>query len=150
MKFLSIVFCCICLFSCKDDKEEVDCSLLDFANPSLFIKLLDANGNNLIENKVYNSDDISIIFNGYTMTNVVIDNVESLENLIVLNLIGVEGNNIFEIKLSDTETDTLIMNLTVESKYCGWTFLKLNSVTYNDVIKTYEDFNGNFLITIIK
>lgn len=151
MKFFSILFCFLCLFSCKnDDKEDIDCALFDPAISNLFIKLVDSNGNNLIENEIYKADDITILLNNYTATNVVFKNIPELNNLIALNIHGENGNNTFKIKLSENETDTLVLNLTLESTICGFSFFKLNSATYNDKAQTIEDFNGNYLITVIK
>jgi hypothetical protein len=151
MKYLSIIICVLCLTSCKNnDKEEIDCALFDPAISNLFIKLIDAEGNNLIENETYIADDITVLFNESTYTNVVYNDVQGIENLIVLNLIGINGDNTIKINLSNDITDTLILNLTTESEVCGWTFFTLNSATYNDEIKTIEDFNGNYLITVLK
>ena len=151
MKYLSIIICVLCLTSCKNhDKEEIDCALFDPAISNLFIKLIDAEGNNLIENETYIADDITVLFNESTYTNVVYNDVQGIENLIILNLIGIDGDNTVKINLSNDITDTLILNLTAESEVCGWTFFTLNSATYNDEIKTIEDFNGNYLITVLK
>jgi hypothetical protein len=151
MKYLSIIICVLCLTSCKNhDKEEIDCALFDPAISNLFIKLIDAEGNNLIENETYIADDITVLFNESTYTNVVYNDVLGIENLIILNLIGIDGDNTVKINLSNDITDTLILNLTAESEVCGWTFFTLNSATYNDEIKTIEDFNGNYLITVLK
>jgi hypothetical protein len=151
MKYLSIIICVLCLTSCNNhDKEEIDCALFDPAISNLFIKLIDAEGNNLIENETYIADDITVLFNESTYTNVVYNDVQGIENLIILNLIGIDGDNTVKINLSNDITDTLILNLTAESEVCGWTFFTLNSATYNDEIKTIEDFNGNYLITVLK
>ena len=58
--------------------------------------------------------------------------------------------NFFEIQLSNETTDTLVLNLKVESQICGWPFFTLNSATYNNVLRTLEDFNGNYLIRVIE
>jgi len=124
--------------------------LFDPAISNLFIKLIDAEGNNLIKNETYIADDITVLFNESTYTNVVYNDVQGIENLIILNLIGIDGDNTVKINLSNDITDTLILNLTAESEVCGWTFFTLNSATYNDEIKTIEDFNGNYLISVVK
>lgn len=150
MKTIGTLLCFLILFSCKDDKDEIDCSLFDPANPNLYIKLLDSNGNNLIENNTYKPNEITVSFNGQTITNVVFTTVKGLENLITLNVMGTEGNNQFDIKLSNSETDVLIMNLSLISQKCGWKFYKLNSVTYNDEIVSIKDESGNYSITVVK
>ena len=89
------------------------------------------------------------MFNDYTYTNVVFNDVEGIENLITLNLIGIDGDNTIKIQLSSEVTDTLILNLTAESEVCGWTFFSINSAIYNGVILTIEDFNGRISETRI-
>lgn len=151
MKFFLLLFCYISLFSCKnDDEPEIDCALYDPFISSLFIKLIDNEGQNLIENNTYIAEDITVSFNGYNYTNVVFNDVQGIENLINLNLIGVDGDNTVKINLSQEVTDSLILNLTAESQICGWTFITLNSATYNGALQELEDFNGNYLITVVK
>lgn len=148
--FLLFIILCIMASCSKDEKETIDCALFDPAISNLFIKLVDAEGNNLIENETYIADDITVLFNDYLYTNVVFNDVEGIENLITLNVIGNDGDNTIKIQLSSGETDTLILNLTAESEICGWTFFSINSAIYNDIILTIEDFNGNYLITAVK
>jgi len=148
--FLLFIILCILASCSKDEKETIDCALFDPAISNLFIKLVDAEGNNLIENETYIADDITVLFNDYLYTNVVFNDVEGIENLITLNVIGNDGDNTIKIQLSSEETDTLILNLTAESEICGWTFFSINSAIYNDIILTIEDFNGNYLITAVK
>jgi hypothetical protein len=151
MKFFFLLFCSLSLFSCKNDVEpEIDCALFDPFISNLFIKLVDSEGQNLIENHAYIADDITVFFNGNTYTNVVLNDVPDIENLITVNLIGVDGDNTLINHLSEEVTDTLILNLTAESQICGWTFFTLNSATYNGVLQEIEDFNGNHLITVVK
>ncbi len=151
MKSFLIVFACLCLFSCKnDDEPEIDCALFDPFISNLSIKLIDSEGQNLIENNTYIADDITVLFNGNTYTNVVFNDVQGIENLITLNLIGLDGDNTLKINLSQEISDTLILNLTAESQICGWTFFTLNSANYNGVFQQIEDFNGNYLITVVK
>ena len=96
-----MIFCNLCLCSCKtDDDNDIDCALFDPANSNLFIKLIDSDGNNLIENNTFIADDIKILFNGYTMTNVVYNKIGQ-EKLIYFSLIGGAGNNTFEITVPD-------------------------------------------------
>ena len=148
--FLLFIILCLMASCSKDEKETIDCALFDPAISNLFIKLVDEEGNNLIENETYIADDITVLFNDYLYTNVVFNDVEGIENLITLNVIGNDGDNTIKIQLSSGETDTLILNLTAESEICGWTFFSINSAIYNDIILTIEDFNGNYLITAVK
>ena len=109
MKFFLFFFSFISLFSCKnDDEPEIDCALYDPFISRLFIKLVDGEGQNLIENNTYIADDITVLFNGYTYTNVVFNDVQGIENLITLSVIGIDGDNTLKIKLSEEVTDTLM------------------------------------------
>lgn len=151
MKLFSLTLCLLCLLSCKNDDESgIDCALFDPFIKSLHIKLVDNNGNNLIENKTYIADNIKVRINGSEYTNVVFKDVEEIKNLITLNLLGTTGENIYAIELSNTEIDTLILNLTLEQTICGFSFVTLNSASYNNVILSIEDFNGSYLLTLVK
>lgn len=150
MKTIVTLLCFLILFSCKDDKDEIDCSLIDIQVKMFLIKVVDSEGNNLIEDETYIANDISIIYNNNTITNVVIKNFEDYKNLIGLNIFGVEGENTFIIKLSEEEMDTLVLNLSFKEAYCGLRFYTLNSATYNNKSITFEDFHGNYLITVVK
>ncbi|SFZ90414.1 hypothetical protein SAMN05428642_101922 [Flaviramulus basaltis] len=151
MKSFSLILCFLCLLSCKnDDESDIDCALFDPFIKNLHIKLIDNNGNNLIENETYIADDIKIKINENEYTNVVFKNVEGIKNLITLNLLGIAGENIYEVELSNNEIDTLILNLTLEPTICGFSYVTLNSASYNSVILSIEDFNGSYLLTVVK
>ena len=50
------------LIGCSnDDDYGIDCALFDPAFPTLFIRLIDSSGANLIENGTINPDDISVV-----------------------------------------------------------------------------------------
>ncbi len=48
-----------CVLSCNTDDDSIDCALFDPAFPSLILKFVDENGDNLIENGTILPDDIS-------------------------------------------------------------------------------------------
>ncbi|PQV49456.1 hypothetical protein CLV33_10387 [Jejuia pallidilutea] len=139
------------VFFCKnDDDNEIDCSLIDIGPPNIYIELVDANGNNLIENETYIADNITVTFKGYIIENVVFKNVPSVENFIALSVSGSKGDNTFNIHLSENETDILTLNLSEREVICSVTFYTINETTYNGEIQTLKDFNGDYLITITK
>jgi hypothetical protein len=151
MKKALFIFVLLLLFnSCKNDDDGIDCALFDPITKSLYINLVDSDDNNLIENETYNADDITVLYNNNTFTNVFFNNIPSLENLIALKISGTQGDNTYEIQLSENLTYSLILDLTLESTVCDISFFTLNSVSYNDIIQTIEDFNGDYLITIVK
>lgn len=150
-KIALILFLLLFVLSCKnDDDNEVDCSVLDIAPPNIYIELVDGDGNNLIENKTYIADNITITFNDFVIENVVFKNVPSIKNFIALSVFGNEGDNTFDVHLSDSETDKLTLNLSRAQVICGVTLHTINEARYNGKTQTLKDFNGNYLITIVK
>jgi hypothetical protein len=115
---------------------------------------VNAQGENLIANQTYIADDITIddVTNGYTSSGVVFTSVSGIENFIALGIYGQDGNNTFEINLSETEIDTLVLNLTRSETGgpCSQFIFTLNSTVYNDESISIQDFGGDFLITVIK
>lgn len=109
-------------------------------------------GENLIDNGTYIADNITIDFNESTFVNVFFTDSPEIANLIGLNVFGQDGDNTFEINLSDTETDILVLNTNREETGgpCSQSFFTLNSVSYNGESKELQDFGGNFLITVVK
>ena len=152
MKISSILLSLFILLSgCSDkDNESIDCSVIDIGNPLLLLKITDASGNNLIENETYNAENISIIYNDNTFNEVVIDNYASLNNFIHIPLFGTDIERTFKINLSETETDVLIVNVKLEEGLCGYIFTIPLSGTYNGNSITIEDYNNNYLITVVK
>jgi hypothetical protein len=145
---------CLLLFSCNSDESESEiiCDFPGAITSNLFIELVNAQGENLIENGTYIPTDITIDFNGNTLTNVVFTKVEGLENFAYVGIFGEDGDNAFEINLSDTETDALVLNLTREeiSGPCAQFVFRLNSAGYNDELKEIQSYGGDFLITVVK
>jgi len=152
----TIILLALFIFSCStdDNEAEIACSLLTPVSNNLYINLVNTQGENLIENDSYQADGISInnLSNGTTSTNLVLENVEGLENFITLGAIGQDGDNTFEINLSSTETDILILNLTVEriGGDCPQTIYKLNTAVYNGEAQQVQDYGGEPLITVVK
>ena len=137
MKYLRyfLLFPIILLNGCETD-DDINCALFDPAPQLFFIELLDNEGNNLIENGTFNANDIVVRFNDFEFTQVVFNEVEELQNLISISLLGDSGDNTYEIVLSETETDTLVLNLSVERQTCGARFFNLNTATYNEEPQT--------------
>ncbi|WP_299674236.1 hypothetical protein [uncultured Dokdonia sp.] len=151
-RFSLFIIVSILLFSCNSDDSETICNPTLVIESILFIELVNTEGENLIENGIYNPDDITIGFNGNIFTGVVFTGVQGVENVIVLNVFGEEGDNTFDINLSDTETDTLILNISKEeiSDPCIQLVITVNEVIYNGESKELQDFEGGFLITVVK
>lgn len=140
-------FSCFLLISCN----KVDCTTDDPIFRSLFIKLLDADGNNLIENDTFNSETITIRFSEAIYTGVVFTDVQGIENLIIINLLGQEGSNIYEIQLSESRTDILELAMLEIGKDepCPASYFIPDGASYNRVDQTIEVFGDDFMITVI-
>ncbi|GAA4305164.1 hypothetical protein [Aestuariibaculum suncheonense] len=152
MKISSLLLCLFILLSgCSDkDKESIDCSVIYIGNPLLLLKITDTNGNNLIENETYTAENISINYNNNTINDVVIDDYPQLNAFINVPLFGTDIERTFKINLSETETDVLIVNVTLEEGICKYIFTIPLSGTYNGNSITIENYNNNYLITVVK
>lgn len=140
-------FSCFLLISCN----KVDCTTDDPIFRSLFIKLVDADGTNLIENDTFNSEMIIIRFSEALYTGVVFTDVQGIENLIIINLLGQEGTNSYEIQLSDSRTDILEVGLIEIGKDepCPVSYFIPDNASYNGIDQTIEEFGDDFMITVI-
>ena len=150
-KIYTFILLSFMLFSCNSD-DDVNCTSEPAFSPTVFIELVNATGENLIDNGTYIADDITIGFNESTFTNVVFTESPQIANFIGLNVFGEDGDNTFTINLSATETDILVLNINREQTGgpCSQSFFTLNSVTYNGEPKELQDFGGDFLITVVK
>ncbi len=150
-KIYTVILLSFILFSCQSD-DDVNCTSEPAFSPAVFIELVNAAGDNLIENGTYIADDITIGFNESTFVNGVFTDSPEVANFIGLNIFGEDGDNTFEINLSDTETDILVLNINREETGgpCSQSFFTLNSVTYNGESKELQDFRDDFLITVVK
>ncbi len=131
-KYILLILVLPLLSNCgNNDDDGIDCALFDPAQQQFFIELVDEQGNNLFENETFNREEILIQFNGLEFPGVFTD-FEPLENFIVLEFFGEQGDNTYQIVLSENETDTLILNLSIDSQICGIRFFNLNTATYNE------------------
>ena len=118
---------------------------------SLFIKITNAAGENLIEQGEIVGDNI-IVRNGMTeYTNVVLSTVEPIKNYITLNLNGPTTDVTYEIQLSETRTDILVLGLSnvISDGICPISFWLVDSASYNGEDLLIEDFNEDFLVTVV-
>jgi hypothetical protein len=138
------------LFSCNSD--DVDCTSEPIFNGAIVIELVNVDGENLIENGAYNAEDITIAFNDSLLTGVVTTDLPEIANRIVLNIFGEDGDNTFDINLSDTETDELVLNLTREATggQCSQFALTLNTALYNSETIELQNSDVGYLMTIVK
>lgn len=123
---LSIMF----LVSC-DENSRADCATVLCAAQSLSIELVNAEGTNLIANETYSlenivvsKEDIQVNESGNNMGQTII---------IIIIISGTEGDNVYQVVLNDSETDTLVLDLQKNSpgsECCSPPFT-IKKATYN-------------------
>ncbi|MEM9078086.1 MAG: hypothetical protein AAGC43_13670 [Bacteroidota bacterium] len=154
-KLISFLILSSLLLSCGgDDNDPCDGVITDPIVQSIFIELLDNEGNNLIENGTFPAEDITAEFNGFIITPVVFTEFEAIKNLITLNIVGSEGENTWLINLNEQETDTLVLDLALNTVECGFTSFTVISVFYNGVQQTLitnsDNPSGDITIQVVR
>jgi len=122
---LSIMFFVSC-----DENSHADCATVLCAAQSLSIELVDAEGTNLIANETYSlenivvsKEDIQVNESGNNMG----------QTIIIIIISGTEGDNVYQVVLNDSETDTLVLDLKKNSpgsECCSAPFT-IKKATYN-------------------
>ncbi|MDP2525983.1 hypothetical protein [Maribacter dokdonensis] len=138
-------------YSCNVSQEGTDCSLVDCAIEQWFsIELVDASGNNLITNGTYSLSEISINYNE-SEVDVIPFNSNDFLNFIVENK---SGESIYTIRFSESEIDTLNLNLVElnQTSECCGPYFDIETATYNTTdYEVLPNENRDFFkITIIK
>ncbi|NAY91901.1 hypothetical protein GTQ34_08225 [Muricauda sp. JGD-17] len=155
-KFSCYMVFLLVLVSCDDDNP-CDGVTVDVLTQFLYVEILDVNGNNLIQNGTYSLDEVFTERNGnrfpaviYTGEASFID--PSLQYKIEIGVVGdASSNNIWTVDLSDDETDTLRMDLSILSQGCSGTFYQINEIEYNNEILPVQNLDENrFQVQVIK
>lgn len=146
-----ILLAIICINSCSSD-DSVACFAV--VRPSLLINIVDADGQNLIENGFYTADDIVIRNDNSEFPAIPDPTNDSIGNFIQIPIVGNDGINNFLIEFSENETDTLVLDLQVElsDPVCNSFSTSLEEAIYNEQpteVTTFSD-NFNSIITIVK
>nr|WP_299340230.1 hypothetical protein [Allomuricauda sp.] len=154
-KFTALLALVLLLVSCNGD--DCDDFVPDILTQFLYIELVDANGANLIENGTYAITNIFTERNGNRFPAVVFTDNETFiapeqRYKIEIGVVGNTGsNNTWTIELSDSETDTLQLNLAIESRDCNGTFYQIREAQYNDTSVNVEELGQNlFEIRVVK
>ena len=144
MKKLVLLLGLVCCYSCVDDNFVDDncdgVAIPSFTAPNIAIELIDAEGNNLIENGTLDASTITIasdIFDG-TISPLFSDTIFRVEYLNDTRIIS------YEINLSESRTDILILDVSERNTLSdnGCFILPdpiLNSASYNDVMQNIID-----------
>jgi hypothetical protein len=168
-KILLPIFTILLIVSCNisDDNDPCgipDGALVDPITQTIYIELVDSNGENLITNETYSGPNITAEKNGIIIRPVVFDEnqipglPDSVRDIIVLQLFGEEGENTWAINLNEEETDTLVIDLKHGTPdECGLFLLEVLSASYNGIEQNVEPFGVfesdskiNFKITVAK
>jgi phosphatidate phosphatase PAH1 len=104
---LLLIISAIFLVNCSQkDDGGIDCSLFDPVFPSLYLKIIDANGVNLFENGTFNPEDVSTKGNfsnaGFNFISINEDN-RSLDNSLLLSIPNQLAST-YTIQLNSTNT----------------------------------------------
>ncbi|XLS29058.1 hypothetical protein ACJD0Z_17900 [Flavobacteriaceae bacterium M23B6Z8] len=131
IKWLLIPLCFLILSSCESDDDN-QCLSTEPLMQFFIIEFTDAEGNNLIDNNVYDRSEIQVKVNG----NVIGGVPETVEptNYVILQLFLAIDEVPLEIILNATETDELILDISGgERQECGFVPLTVTKAVYNDV-----------------
>jgi hypothetical protein len=140
----------ILLFSCKDDEGLGECALINCAAQTFALEYVDVEGNNLIANNYYPLENITITKDGEQLN----FGQQQGNEVVYFFVAGTNGSNTYNIKLNDTETDELILDLSrikSDLECCG-PYFTVNSSTYNDETIEIAEGQNSFIekITIVK
>ncbi|WP_422857983.1 hypothetical protein ACOKFD_11045 [Flagellimonas sp. S174] len=152
-QLFALLLCILCLSCGGNDDDPCSGVIIDPIVQSLFIELVDDEGNNLIENGTFPANGITAEFNRFLITGVVFTEVDGLENLITLNFLGDGGETTWLINLNDQVTDTLIVDLSLNEGECGFSTYTPNSALYNgieQVLSVDFDSAGDARIRVVR
>lgn len=128
-KWLFISVCFLLLNSCESDDDN-PCLSIDPGFQTFSIELVDADGNNLIENDTYNRSQIEVKANGNIIGGVPGTAVPS--NYILTELFLAIDKVPLEISLNANESDELILDISGgERLECGFVPLTVTKAVYN-------------------
>ena len=154
-KIFTLILIGLLLSSCSNNEDNgIDCGLFDPKFPSLNIKLVDSNGNNLIENGTYNPNEITLQsglglrFNLADEFAVPDADIREFDNTIKL---FIPNESTFEYVIQLNETDIISLDFSAELTRirCDITyFIPTESVFDNQTLELKEVFVLKFLTEI--
>tara|TARA_R110002049_G_scaffold4504_7_gene31333 strand:+ start:9210 stop:9686 length:477 start_codon:yes stop_codon:yes gene_type:complete len=128
----------VILSNCSnDDNDGINCQLFDPAFPTLYIKLVDSNGNNLIEDGIINPDEITLQnglglrFNPPNEFASPDSEIRELDNTIEL-FISNESTFQYAIKLNATDVILLDFSAELTEIPCDITYYVPTRVVYDN------------------
>ncbi|GAA4289849.1 hypothetical protein [Aestuariibaculum suncheonense] len=154
-KRLVVFLLAVMLFSCSSDKDSgIDCMLYDPYFPTLYIKLVDAEGNNLIENGTYDiegmsfENGLSYRVNPASEIEPVGSKIREFDNTVELGIPN-RTNFTYVIKLSEEEDITLDFTAELIESVCDIEFTLPKEVVYGDqLLELREVIPLQFLVEV--
>lgn len=151
LKIVILLFIIILNNACDVSQEGTDCALVDCAVGQLFsVELIDNDGNNFITNGTYAISEISITTNE-SKIDLIPFNSNDFLNFIVENK---SGESIYTIRFSESEIDTLTLNLVElnQTSECCGPYFDIETATYNTTdYEVLHNENRNFFkIKVVK
>lgn len=147
--FYSLISIFIFTGCTNDNGTLVQCAAIDYAVPGLLIEIVDTNGNNLLDNETYNSNEISVVIDNDNISRIV---KEDNRTYIIISLTDSIKNKELKVILSPSETDTMtvqLKNITTGAP-CYFLFSEATGVIYNENSLPLEKSTFNQKITVVK
>lgn len=154
-KSILILLLSLLCFSCQnDDDNQLDCGLYAPAFPSVFLKITDDNGNNLLENGTINPDDIILQsglgfrYNPASKSTNANDDIKVLDNTLELYI---PNDTAFDyiFQLNDAQTVELHFATEALAAACGLVYFVPTSVVYNNQDQTLDEVFPQVFLTSI-
>ncbi|RCS25959.1 hypothetical protein DUT90_09260 [Polaribacter sp. WD7] len=123
------------IISCYE-KENINCLTFEIERPQLFIKIINNEGVNLIENGTINSTNITIEENSSNISFTFIPegqfgDFNEFDNSIALTVPN-ESDFRYTVAINDFETIVLDFTLVLTNALCNVSFFQPESVNFND------------------
>lgn len=158
-KFILLIMTAPIWMGCSnnDDADSIDCSLIDLAFPTLFVKIVDSTGANKIENGTIDPENIQVEgdFTGAGFRFVPENEfanpdaeIRQFDN--TLNLfIPYQPTFTYHIHLNDTETVNINFKAELTETLCNITYYKPTAGVFNGEEVTLDEIFGlHYLVTI--
>lgn len=146
------VICALCLF-CRCNQE---CKKDWLPVPEILFSIIDIDGNDLIHNGTYNSNDITlldangrnILLNPISLYDAGATNPSGADALIIMRfndgLEQLNGSDYY-LNLDGMDIDTLHLNVTETADQCGIHYYQSNSFSHNGIVIDKSDLDDESL-----
>lgn len=140
----ALVFFIILIQSCN---KHDDCATILPAYPYLFVKLVDVDGNNLIENGTIDPNEIVVLSDGNFRVNTPDGSDSDLDYTLEL-FIPSELTFQYVLQLNDTETITMDFTSEINESDCFTIYVPTGAIYNNQALELSELYQNIFLTEI--